>query len=300
MDLLLVVLPAFIIFSIGYIGQKKLKLNIKSISTMSLYLMLPFLTFETFYTNKLNIEHFYMFLLSITLTIVLVCITLVYGKIIKADKTHMSVMLLGNIFPNSGNYGTPVALFAFGAVAFDYAIIIMVIQALLINTVGIFIASYGSEKPTTIKEALKKVVKMPVLYGVTLGILFQLINIQLSPTIIDGLGLLGSAAIPTVMLLLGMQLAEIQSQKFEIKYLSPVIVVRMIASPLIAALLVSFMPVNDMIKNVFVLLAAMPVAANTTMLAVQFNTKPNLLSFITLITTVISLITIPLTLYFLG
>lgn len=298
-DLLLIVLPAFIIFGAGYIGQKLLKLDIKSVSTMALYLMLPFLTFDTFYSNELNMEYLYMFLLSILLTILLIIITFIIGKMIKADKAHMSAIMLGTVFPNSGNYGAPIALFAFGATAFNYAIIIMIIHSLIQTTIGIFIASYGSERSTTIKEALMNVVKMPVLYGVVLGILFQLLHIELPPTIIEGVSLLGAASIPTVMLILGMQLTEIKSQKFDYKYINAVTGIRMIISPLAAVLLVSFFPINDLLKNVFILLAAMPVAVNTTILAVQFDTKPNFVSFTTLITTLVSLLTIPLTLYLL-
>lgn len=298
-DLLLIVLPAFIIFGAGYIGQRLLKLDIKSVSTMALYLMLPFLTFDTFYSNELNMEYLYMFILSIILTIVLIIITIICGRMINADKAHMSAIMLGTVFPNSGNYGAPIALFAFGTVAFNYAIIIMVIHGLIQTTIGIFIASYGSEKSTTVKEALMNVVKMPVLYGVILGISFQLLHIKLPPTIVEGISLLGAASIPTVMLILGMQLTEIKSQKFEYKYINTVTIIRMIVSPLAAVLLVSFFPINDLLKNVFILLAAMPVAVNTTMLAVQFDTKPNLLSFTTLITTLISLLTIPVTIFLL-
>lgn len=300
MDLLLIVLPAFIIFGTGFIGQKLLNLDIKSVSTMSLYLMMPFLTFDTFYTNELNMEYLYMFILSVLLTVVLVIITIIVGKMIKADKSNLSSIMLGTVFPNSGNYGAPVALFAYGTGAFDYAIIIMVIHGLIQNTLGIFIASYGSERSTSIKEALMNTIKMPVLYGVILGILFQVLHIKLPTTIIDGISMLGAASIPTVMLILGMQLAEIRRQKFEYKYINTTIIIRMIISPLAAAVLVSFFPINDLLKNVFILLAAMPVAVNTTLLAVQFNTKPNLLSFTTLITTLISLVSIPLTLFILG
>src|SRR5699024_2513920 len=130
-DLLLIVLPAFIIFGTGFIGQKLLNLDIKSVSTMSLYLMMPFLTFDTFYTNELNMEYLYMVILSILLTIVLVIITILCGKMIKADKSNLSAIMLGTVFPNSGNYGAPIALFAYGTAAFDYAIIIMVIHGLI-------------------------------------------------------------------------------------------------------------------------------------------------------------------------
>ena len=297
-DLLLIVLPAFLIFGAGFIGQKLLKLDIKSISTMSLYLMLPFLTFDTFYSNELNIEYFYMFLFTCLLAIIMIILTVLFGLFIKADKTQMSAMLLGTIFPNSGNYGAPVAMFAFGAIGFQYAVIFMVIHAFLINTVGIFIASYGSEKTTSFKDSLMSVLKMPVLYGFLFGVLFQLLHIELPSTIQDGISLVGSASIPTVMLILGMQLAEIKPQKFELKYVNTVTIFRMIISPLLAVVLVNFMPVNDMIKNIYILLAAMPIAANTTLLAVQFNVKPDLTSFTTLVTTLLSLVTIPLTLLF--
>jgi malate permease and related proteins len=63
------------------------------------------------------------------------------NKFSQISKTQVSVMLLGTIFPNSGNYGAPVAMFAFGATGFQYAVIFMVIHAFLMNTVGIFIAS---------------------------------------------------------------------------------------------------------------------------------------------------------------
>ena len=297
-DLLLIVLPAFLIFGAGFIGQKLLKLDIKSISTMSLYLMLPFLTFDTFYSNELNVEYFYMFLFTCLLALIMMTLTVLFGFFIKADKTQMSAMLLGTIFPNSGNYGAPVAMFAFGAIGFQYAVIFMVIHAFLMNTIGIFIASYGSEKTTSIKDSLMRVIKMPVLYGFLFGVLFQLLHIELPSTIQDGISLVGSASIPTVMLILGMQLAEIKPQKFELKYVNTVTIFRMIISPLLAVVLVNFMPVNDMIKNVYILLAAMPIAANTTLLAVQFNVKPDLTSFTTLVTTLLSLVTIPLTLLF--
>ncbi|MCM3689713.1 AEC family transporter [Neobacillus niacini] len=300
MQFILIVLPVFLIFGTGFIGQKLLKLDIKSISTMAIYLMMPFLTFNTFYTNKFNKDYVYMVLFNIVLIIVLILITIIVGKILKADRASLSAMLLGTAFPNMGNFGAPVILFAFGANAFDYAIITMVIQTLLINTIGIFIASFGSEKSTTVKEALLNVLKMPILYGVILGVLFQITHLTIPTSIIEGIRLIGSAAIPTMTLLLGMQLAEIKSQQFEMKYVTSTTMIRMIVSPIVIALLVSFMPVNHMVKNVFILLAAMPIAANTTLLAVQFKTKPNLVAYTTLVTTLISLVSIPIILYFLG
>ncbi|MEK5444635.1 MULTISPECIES: AEC family transporter [unclassified Fredinandcohnia] len=299
MELLLIVLPAFLIFTAGFIGQKVLKFDIKSISKLSLYLLLPFLTFDTFYTNQLNADYFYMFVFTVLLTVLLVGITFLTGKLLKVDRPHMSALQIGSIFPNSGNYGAPVALFAFGSLAFDYAIIIMVIHAFLINSLGIFLASLGGDTSTGMKGAFIRLIRMPVMYGAILGILFQILNIPLPSTIIGGISMVGDASIPIVMLILGMQLAEIKPQKFNLKYVSSITILRMVVSPLLALALVQIMPVSDIIKNVFILLAAMPVAANTTMLAVQFDCKPDLISFTTLVTTLLSLISIPFVIFLL-
>ena len=123
-----------------------------------------------------------------------------------------------------------------------------------------------------------------------------MLNIKLPSTIQEGISLVGAASMPTVMLILGMQLAEINPQRFELKYVNSVIIFRMLISPLLAVVLVNFMPVNDMIKNVYILLAAMPIAANMMLLAVQFNVKLDLTSF----TTLLSLVTRPLTIFILG
>lgn len=300
MELLMMIIPVFMIFAIGYIAQKLLHMDIKAISSMSLYILIPLLTFDTFYRNEVTMDYFYLLLFSIIITIILMAVTVVIAKGMGKKREDIAAMLLGALFPNSGNYGAPVILFALGSVAFDYAIVLMVIHGFIIGTVGILIASLGNGALITMREAVINVFKTPIIYGALLGVLFEQLNVPLHDGIVEILQMTGDAAVPVVMLILGMQLAEIRKEEFEVVNISIVVLVRMIVSPIIAAILVMFMPVDDIIKAVFILLNAMPVAANSTMLAVQFNTKPNLVSISTLVTTIISIATIPLCLWWLG
>lgn len=300
MELLLIVLPVFLVFGIGYISQKLLNMDIKSISAMSLYILLPLLTFDTFYRNELTVDYLYLFIFSIIITVILIGITVLTGWLMKSTKEDISAILLGALFPNSGNYGAPVMLFALGAVAFDYAIVLMVLHGFIISTVGIFIASFGGGATISVKDAIVSIFRIPVIYGAIAGIAFQLGNITIDEKLMDIIQMTGNAAIPVVMLILGMQLAQIKKENFELKNINAVIFIRMIISPVVAMILVLFMPVDETMKMVFIVLNAMPVAANSTMLAVQFNVKPNLVSFSTLITTLLSLLTIPLFLYLIG
>lgn len=296
----MIVLPVFLIFGIGYASQKLLKMDIKSISAMSLYILLPLLTFDTFYRNELTVDYLYLFIFSVIITVILIGITILTGWFMKSTKEDVSAILLGTLFPNSGNYGAPVMLFALGAVAFDYAIVLMVLHGFIISTVGIFIASFGSGGTISVKDAILSIFRIPVIYGAAAGLLLQLTHITIDDKLMDILQMTGNAAIPVVMLILGMQLAEIRKENFELRNINTVVLIRMVVSPLVAMVLVIFMPVDETMKMVFIILNAMPVAANSTMLAVQFNVKPNLVSFSTLVTTLLSLLTIPFFLYLIG
>ena len=300
MALLLIILPVFIIFSIGYIGQKLIGFDIKSISTAALYLMSPFLAFRTFFTNELTMDYFYIIFFCLLLTVILLAIVWITGLMMKATRPQLSAMILGGVFMNSGNYGAPVVLFAFGAVGFDYAVIMMVFQSLLMNTIGIFFASIGGEEKATLQQSIQRVVRMPLIYAAALGIILQLFTVTVPKPLMEGISLVADASIPTVMLVLGMQLAAISRKRVAYRYVSAVTVIRMIASPVIAAGILYFMPVSDLLKAVIILQSAMPAAANTTMFALQFGTEPDLVSFTTFITTLISIITIPFVLFFLG
>ncbi|WP_411842761.1 AEC family transporter [Salinicoccus sp. HZC-1] len=300
MELIMIVLPVFMIFGIGYISQKLLKMDIKSISAMALYILLPLLTFDTFFRNELTVDYLYLFIFSIIITIILIGITILAGWFMKSTKEDISAILLGALFPNSGNYGAPVMLFALGAVAFDYAIVLMVLHGFLISTIGIFIASFGGGATISVKDAIISIFRIPVIYGAIAGVVFQLANITIDEKLMEIIQMTGNASIPVVMLILGMQLAQIKKENFELKNINAVIAIRMIISPVVAMGLVLFMPVGETMKMVFIILNAMPVAANSTMLAVQFNVKPNLVSFSTLVTTLLSLLTIPLFLYLVG
>ena len=300
MDLIMIILPVFIIFFIGYMGQKLIGFDIKSISTAALYLMSPFLAFRTFYANELTMDYLYIVLFSLLLTAVLLAIVWITARSMNATRPQLSAMILGGVFMNSGNYGAPVVLFAFGAAGFDYAVVMMVFQSLLMNTIGIFFASIGGEEKATLRQSLQRVTRMPLIYAAGLGVGLQLLAVTVPKTLMEGISLVADASIPTVMLVLGMQLAAIVRKKVAYRYVSTVTVIRMVLSPLIAASILYFMPINDLLKAVMIVQSAMPAAANTTMFALQFGTEPDLVSFTTFITTLISIVTIPLVLFFLG
>ncbi|MFP3338806.1 AEC family transporter, partial [Micrococcus sp. SIMBA_131] len=113
-DVILIVLPAFIIFAIGYIGQKKIGFDRKCIATSALYLMYPFLAFQTFYTNDITMDYAYILIFCFLLMIILIIIVTIISRIKSLKRSKSAAMILSSVFMNSGNYGVPIILFAYG------------------------------------------------------------------------------------------------------------------------------------------------------------------------------------------
>lgn len=203
---------------------------------------------------------------------------------------------------NNGNYGTPVLLIFFGSVGFDLGVIMMVLQQFVMSTVGIYYAAKGSARNDIVgqKDVIKKVVRMPVAYGAFLGIIFQLCHIPLTKSIMTSIAMIGDASVVIIMIILGMQLAKIKIKQINYSKVSFALLTRMVLSPIVALAMVSIMPIEPIYKQILIVLAAMPTAANTTLMSVQFDTHPELVSSATFISTIISLITLPIVLWLVG
>lgn len=293
MEFLKILLPIFGIFFIGFVGQKTLKFDIQNISKLALYLMSPFLAFCTFYEKELSMSYLYYGIFAFLLCICIILLVFLASYILKYSVEERCAMILASAFMNNGNYGTPVILLVFGTAGMEVAVPLIVFQQMVMSTLGIYFAARGSSDGVGKNVVLEKVLKMPVVHGALLGIAFQLLHISIPNELLTCMQMVGNASIPTVMIILGMQLAVISLKDFNVSKISLAIILRLIISPIIAVIITLFLPFDVMTKQILIILAAMPTAANTTLMAVQFNTNPSLVSSATFISTSLSIITLP-------
>lgn len=284
-----VVLPVLMIFAGGYGLQKWKRLNIKPLSTVAIYIFTPMLVFETFYKAELDRQYINMVVFSVILLAALILLCKIYASIRKYGRSTESGLILSAAFMNSGNYGAPIVLFAYGETAFAYAVSLLVLHAILMNFFGIYYAARGNGGA---KTALKAVFEMPPTYAVILAVLLKLGEISVPENVLAAVSLLGPATIPLVMVILGMQLAEIRLDKLEWEKISFAVTARLLISPIIAVAIVFLLPMDPVLGKVLVLTAAMPSAANTVIYAVQYDTEQELVSSVTLISTLLSIFTV--------
>ncbi|MFB4164448.1 AEC family transporter [Alteribacillus sp. JSM 102045] len=280
-----VLIPIALIFLSGFFLQKKQIIDVRSVSSIALYILTPALVFRTFYTTEPDGDLFKIAAFSALFLLVMLLLNRLFAYFLKWDAKQESGMTLATTFMNAGNYGAPLILFAFGETAFAYSVIFMVIQSLLMSTAGVYLANRSS---LTAADAFRVVLKMPVFYALILGVLLQALQINIKETYMDAVSMLAEAAIPVVMIVLGMQLAKISIASLDWKLVSAGTLLRLVVSPLVAFGLTALLQTNYTLSIVLIVSTAMPTAATIAMIAVQFESSPQLVSSITLMTTLLS------------
>ncbi|MBP1971527.1 putative permease [Virgibacillus natechei] len=285
-----VILPIIAVFTAGFILQRVRVMDVKSVSTITLYILTPALVFTSLYDAEFDKGYMIIVIYMLVLFFFMVVINKILARLFKWGPSIESAAILSTGFMNSGNYGLPVVLFSLGNAALPYAVFIMIVQSLMNNFFGIY---YASRSTSGIKRAFKNVLKMPTTYAALLAFIFQYFSLgPLPDSIHSTLAMVGDAAIPVMMIMLGMQLASITSINLNWQVITSSVILKMAVSPVIGFGFVYLLGLDPLIGSVIIIISAMPTAATTTMYAIEFDTEPELVSSITLVATLVSIVSI--------
>lgn len=284
-----VLVPVLLIFAGGFLLQKIFRLEIKPISTLSVYLLLPLLVFDTFYTTPIDRDFLMIFFVTTAVMCALIAIAFLIGKGFRFKKEDTDALILSTAFPNSGNFGIPVVMFAFGQNGLLYGMPVMIIHNVLMGTFGVYFAAGGKGGFQT---AIRTVLGQPSNYAVIVAIAMEQLHLRLPENIYQSVQLVGDTTIPMIMVVLGMQLANVRLGDVTAGRLSLVLLLRLVTSPLIAWGICLLLQLDPVLTAVVVVLSAMPGAANITMYAIQFNAQPKFVSSCTFMTTLTSVLTL--------
>jgi malate permease and related proteins len=289
--------PILLSAGIGFALAKWLNINPRPLSQVVFYVFSPILVFNLIRNSQLSNQDILRTLaFALVLMICVGLLTWLIGGVLRFDRRMMAAVLITTMFMNAGNYGLPLTSFAFGEQALAFASIFFVISALFTNTVGIVIASSGS---MSVINAIKGLVKFPAIYALSGGILFLQFGWQLPTSLDRTVNLLSNAAIPCMLVLLGMQLVNIRLDG----HVKPLILsssMRLLIAPLLAFGLTKLFGMSGPAQQAVVLEAGMPVAVLTTILATEFDAEPTFVTTAVLVTTLLSPLTLTPLLAFLG
>ncbi len=289
--------PILLVAGIGYTLGKVLDVDPKSLSRVVFYVFSPFLIFELLTTSELSNGDIFRIASFAALQMLLTgVLAFLIGKIFKFDRKLFVAIILCAISVNAGNYGLSLNLFAYGETALAHASLYFATSAIIIYTVGVAIASMGS---MSFKQSLRQLVKIPTVYAVIMALLFNVLKWQLPLFLERPVALLADAAIPGMLVLLGLQLQHSQ-RSWDLKTISIASGIRLIGGPLLAISTAGFFGLQGFAYKAGIIEASMPPAVLTTVLATEFDVKPAFVTTVVFITTILSPLTLTPLLAYLG
>lgn len=131
--------------------------------------------------------------------------------------------------------------------------------------------------------------------GFVTAIIILILNISLPKWIMDTCKYLGSLTTPLSMIFVGATIYSTEIKDFYInKEIIGVLIGRFFISPIILILLTLGRDINELMRNVFVIQAAMPVMTNSAIISKKYNSDYKFASVMIAISTIASLFIVPL------
>jgi hypothetical protein len=289
-----IILPVFLIILAGYILEKRTDLPLGPLSDISLFLFSPCLVFSALIEREISfVMAGDLFLFMILYTAALLAVAFLTGRFLKMDGEVRSALCLSTAMMNVGNFGLPLAYFAFGDRGLEPSILTFVMFNLSLGTVAIMIAQ-GSRVP--LASVLLNTCKIPIFHAVILAFCLKYLQLEVPGFLLRAITLLGQAAIPLMLVLLGMQLARTRFQG-NTGFISVSVLLRLVLAPLVAWGIAALLGIKGLARDVVILQTSTPSAVLPLLYALRFNTRPDLLAGAIFATTLLSALSLTVILY---
>jgi len=292
-----VVLPVFLVAGLGYVIERRLHPPIAPFNQLVLYVLMPALVFTSLLAVDFRTEEpIKITLFTVLLAVAMLVVAAAIARLARLDRVTSSALMLTAALPNLGNYGLSVVLLAYGQEGLANGIVLLAVQSLYGIPIAIFLASSGS---ASLSRSLVEVFRQPMIYAVGAALLFNLARIPVPGFVNSALALPSQAAIPLMLLVLGMHFAGTTGIE-QRGLVSIAVVTRLVIGTLVGWALVLALGIEGIARDVMIIGAAMPTAVFTILTATQYNARPRFVSDVVVVSTLVSIVTVTIVLALLS
>ena len=284
-----IVILGYVACKLGYMGDK----FDKKLSSIVVDITCPLLVLSSVMGDELPDRTLILPLLGVGfLTYVLL---LVFGfwvpRLITPNHDHQGMIGFALMFANVGFIGYPIVTSIFGPQAVFYAALLNMPNTFFIFTAGVMLV----KGEYSLKQFNPRVLFSPAMIGAFLAAVIVALGIHTPDIIARPITMVGNITVPAALMIIGSSMAKLPLKEI---VGSPKVyaasVLRLAVVPLCIYSLFKLCGVPSLINNINTVVIAMPVASFGTMFCLKFGRDPKLMTEMTFITTLGSIITIPL------
>lgn len=291
-----IILPIGLIVATGYIIQLKFGLDRSTLAKLSIHYVMPAFIFMSLYESSID----FALLINVMLFLIFYAvasfiIVKLIARLLGLSRDRTVLFTNSNLFYNAGNYGVPVNDLVFRSD--PYA---MSIQVMMVVFQNMFAFSYGifslRAKNVGRTKALLGYFKMPIFYGLVLGLTFNYFNIQVPAPVETSLDYMRSAMIGLVVFILGAQIAGIKFRRLRWSALAGALS-RLLIGPALGIALLLLFNIEGVVAQAILITTAMPAAVNSAIIAEEYSDDPEYAAEIVMMSTLLSALTVSSVIY---
>ena len=284
-----IVVLGYALCKLGYMGDK----NKQKLSSIVIDVTCPALILSSVMGAELPDRSLILPLLGIGfLTYILL---LVFGfwvpRFVAKSRDEQGMIGFALMFANVGFIGYPIVSAIFGPKAVFYAALLNIPNTFFIFTAGVMLVK-GEHN---MKSLSAKVLFSPAMIAAFVAALMVAFGVRTPDIIARPVTMVGNITIPAALMVIGSSMARLPLKEI---IGSPKVYVasllRLVVVPLSVYFLFRFCGVSDVINNINTVIIAMPVASYGTMFCLKYGRNPSLMTEMTFVTTLGSILTIPL------
>ena len=289
-----VVLPVFLVIGLGALVGRVLRLEIAPINRLSIYAVLPALVFRSM--SELSFAEIPAVRLVGAFLVFLAAVAAIAWLLTARLPASSRRALVGtSMLGNAANMNLPVTLFALGAAGLDRALILYVVSVVTMYLVGPVL--FGRQ--LSFGRVVRTVATFPALWAALAGLAVARSGVTLPLPLSRAVDLTADAAIPLMLLILGVQLVRAGRWRPTGRVVFAV-GLKLLVAPLLAASVGWTFGLRGVDLAALTLLGAMPTAVNAVMLTLEFGGDARQVSDTVALGTLSALVTLPLVLTVIG
>ena len=284
------ILPIFFVAAIGFVLRRRLGLDKQALSKLTFYALSPALVFTSLVNSQLRSDEMLQLVaFAVVVTLSIGAIAFVVSRLLRLTRVDTIALLLVVMFVNGGNYGLTLNRLRYGEDGLARAVVYYVVSTILVFTIGVFIASMGKANWRT---SLTRLIRLPAFYAVIFAVVIYATGIELPQPLLRGVEVAGAGAIPVMLIVLGMQIADLQDLG-RVWLAAPAAALRLMVAPVIAVIVAGWFALEGLNRSTGIIEASMPTAVVVTILAVEFDVRPSLVTSTVVLSTILSAFTLP-------
>ncbi|WP_461480870.1 AEC family transporter [Porticoccus sp.] len=283
-----VMAPVLIAIAIGFCwGRSRVPYAAEFVTRAVMNIGAPCLVVSAISQAEISGEGFAQ--VALAATIVLAGTALLGTLVIRLSGGDVRALLAPVVFPNTGNMGLPLCLFAFGEQGLALAVAFFMVQMASLMIFGVALMSRsGSGLGATLRDLLRQ----PLIHAIVIALLLLAGDVRLPLWLDSTLELLGAFTIPLMLLTLGVSLSTLSASGWW--HSLGFSVLRIGGGLAFAWLAVSWLGMSGAARNVVLLQAIMPAAVFNYLLALKYDRQPAAVAGIVVASTVVALVAVPI------